>query len=765
MSRPKSTENMPSRRNTWPAFAAFLLLGVVLRMVFVVQMQASPLFSSPVGPDVSEYWSWASSILGGHWLWDTVPLHAPLYAFVLAAGRWLTRDSFFALHLLQLLLGLLAQALAARAAWRCFGRGAGLAALALGVLHLPVLFYDAQFYAEGLLVLLVAAVLWLTAAWPRPLSMRRAGLVGLLLGLAVLTHSRAALFAVGMLGWLALAALRDHWRLPSEPESTASSTDLPKRRGAWPPVIVAIAACVLPILPVCLYNTHLAGNFTFIQRHEGLNLFIGNNPQADGTPNVRVGPDWDRLVARPRLEGHTTTDAGARAWFQSRVWEYVTSSPASWAALEMRKLALGLTAREVTASAPYATLAADVPLLRLPLLGFGVLLPLACVGLVAGGWRVIPAVWLLLSTLLTMLLFVAAGRYRLEMLPTLWMFGGCGVAQVCAAVGFERTRAGKSSAPPPASSAERAGGPCSPRVDAHPIAPLPLILVALAIGLLAAYWPLAYDARSDEAEGAQLRGMAWLLKQDRPHAEIELRKAVALRPDFVNAVQILGEIVADSGRVDEGLALMQRSIELDGRWARSLDRLSGLLARRGDRDGALQFAQRALEVDPLTGSARLRLATLLAEGGQTEAAEQQFDQLLTQTSQPEIYLQYSTLLRRAGRWAKMADTLKRGVARFPNSDTLAVRLARVLAACPEAAVRSAPEALTIAEHAVAIATERRAEALDVLAMALAANGRFADAAAKAQQALSASRNPDFQALVRERLALYQAGRAYVDGGP
>ena len=742
-----SAQTNPSR--IWIACAGVLLLSLTLRLIFLNQLKSSPLFSSPVGPDVSEYWAWSGSILQGKWLWDSVPLHGPLYAFVLAAERWVTSDSFFALHLLQLLQGLASQLLIGWAVWRRLGGWPAVAALMLWTLHLPLLFYDGQFYAEGLMVLLLSGVLALTIGFERPPGSVRAGFIGLLLGLAVITHPRALLFAVGVLLWLGLRAIRFKSPQPAELShsnqkptnavkggAVRNSEPRQKSRFGWTAIALAVGGLLLPIVPVSVYNSRLSGSFTLVQRHEGLNLFIGNNPKADGTPNVRVGPEWDRLVARPRLEANATTDAAARAWYQARVWEFISGSPLQWLALEARKLALTVAAQEITASAPYATLTTDVPLLRIPMLGLGLLLPFTLVGLMAGGWRLFPAVWLVSATVASSLIFVAAGRYRLEMLPPLFVFGGLGVVRI---VELLRDRAA--------------------RLDFKRWIS---IAIALLAGVVIANLPLSYDRAAEQAEGAFLRGMGWLLKQDRARAEAEFRNAVAYKPDFVNAIQILGEIIEDSGRADEGLALVRRSIELDDRWARSLDRLSAMLERRGDREGSMQYARAALKIDPLTGAARLRLANALAESGKTDEACEQFEALLSQTSQTEVLLQYANVIRRAGRHAQPAAVLQRELARQPENDQLLIRLARVLAACPDAAGRNPAVALSVAQKAVRFATDRRAEALDVLAMALAANGRFEEAAAKAGEAISAARNPQLQALFHERLLRYRAGRPYVD---
>jgi TolB-like protein/DNA-binding winged helix-turn-helix (wHTH) protein len=99
--------------------------------------------------------------------------------------------------------------------------------------------------------------------------------------------------------------------------------------------------------------------------------------------------------------------------------------------------------------------------------------------------------------------------------------------------------------------------------------------------------PAFSDARATLGE---LRLCSW----DFRAAEDELRRAVALNPNDANAHEILGDVVADIGRLDEGLRESQIAQELDP----NRDHLSSALYVRRDYDRAIPWLLTMIKADP-----------------------------------------------------------------------------------------------------------------------------------------------------------------------
>jgi len=71
-----------------------------------------------------------------------------------------------------------------------------------------------------------------------------------------------------------------------------------------------------------------------------------------------------------------------------------------------------------------------------------------------------------------------------------------------------------------------------------------------------------------------------------PEAEAQLRRAIALAPDHVEAWVNLALVLVQQRRTDEGLALLDRAIERDPRHVRAAGSKANILAQLGDYDAA-----------------------------------------------------------------------------------------------------------------------------------------------------------------------------------
>ena len=111
----------------------------------------------------------------------------------------------------------------------------------------------------------------------------------------------------------------------------------------------------------------------------------------------------------------------------------------------------------------------------------------------------------------------------------------------------------------------------------------------------------------------------------------------------------------------------------------------------------------------------------------------------------------------AVRHYRMAIALRPGWRHATND------LAWILATDPDPRLRNPQEAVRLQETVVKV-EENQAAMLDTLAAAYAATGRFEDAVRTARKAeiTARHRQPQLAAEIRERQALYAAGRPFVD---
>jgi cytochrome c-type biogenesis protein CcmH/NrfG len=250
--------------------------------------------------------------------------------------------------------------------------------------------------------------------------------------------------------------------------------------------------------------------------------------------------------------------------------------------------------------------------------------------------------------------------------------------------------------------------------------------------------PDAYVAYNNYASDALARG--------RCSAKVAagyFREAVRRNPGYSEGWKNLAQAYAALGKTDEALDACRRIRFFNPRGERIRASLAtevlvlyGTLAQgKGDNTLARNCFDEALRLDPRCQPARFNLALLLASTGAAKGAAAEYRRLLEQD---------------------------------PDNHKAANNLAWLLAASPDPSLRNPREAESLARRALAASanTEERSNHLDTLAVAQAANGRFAEAARTARTAVALARKakapPVEVAEMEKRLRLYEKGQSWFD---
>ncbi len=265
----------------------------------------------------------------------------------------------------------------------------------------------------------------------------------------------------------------------------------------------------------------------------------------------------------------------------------------------------------------------------------------------------------------------------------------------------------------------------------------------------------------------------------------ELTAAVQQSPDDVPCQIKLGEALDYLGFEEEALPHYQRAVAVEPDYPWALSALGHALAERGENAAAASYFQRALEAYPEHSYSRRRLAEVSAAQEQWDTAVEHYQYFVSRHPEDvQARLDFVDVLSRQGRNADVANQLRIGVRRSPDDVELRLRLARLLAASPDDQVREPEEALASARRAaklVGIETVVRqvrrrdatvdpiaARALDVLAMAYAANGSFDLAKKTAELAMRAAElvgQTERKAGIFRRFKLYEQQKPYRDPSP
>ncbi|MCG3176400.1 MAG: Photosystem I assembly protein Ycf3 [Candidatus Omnitrophica bacterium] len=636
---PASPKKMtaPPKTSSAPPIALWVVLAVALaaRVVYHHLSRTSPSYE-PLLLDPAYYHRWALRIIGGDWVGEGVFYGLPLYPFFLAAVLGATGLSLTAVKAVQILLGVASLFFVYRTGERLGGRSAGLLAAAAGALYGPLMFYEGLLIPEALGAVLYAAGLYLVVRHAEAPTVRTAVKLGVVTGLAALTKA-------GLLLFVPACALWDR-----------------KRTRGWKVPLTLVAATAAMILPVTAHNAWHGKDRVLLSSHSGFNLYVGNNPAAEGTfatpPGVGTNVESQERDARRIAEqarGRRLKPSEVSAFWSDKAWDYIRSHPLETGLLWLRKLALFLDAREISDVQDYDFEKQFNPMLRLPWVDFGWIAPFLFAGAVYA-WRAGSAgrgvvVWLVTYAAAVCLYFVNA-RYRLPVLPAALVLAAYGATRLAQDLRSRRWPAIVLALVVGASGAwvsqlrlvgtawthqwVNAGDAYlnqqrfaeSERCYRNAIEIDPRFAKAhLALGILMNKQG-AYDRAKDHfmdclaiephEDALNNVGLWYDSEGDDVTAERYFRQALELR-ETPQAHNNLGMVYGKRGQNAEALKHFERSLELNPDSARAWTNRGLVLYRLGRRPEAVESWRRALAIDPAFGEARKAMDYIEATQGRT----------------------------------------------------------------------------------------------------------------------------------------------------
>lgn len=247
------------------------------------------------------------------------------------------------------------------------------------------------------------------------------------------------------------------------------------------------------------------------------------------------------------------------------------------------------------------------------------------------------------------------------------------------------------------------------------------------------------------------------------HSEIMMwADVLKKRPDNPRAHTNLGLRLAERGELDKALAHFQEALRINPNFVEAYNNTGMILANQGRGAEALPYFHEALRLRPNAKRAHFNIGQVLASQDRWDEAINQYEQELQIDPQYEAaYMNIAMALEIQKRPAEAVARYRNALSIWPNWIEVRLKLATLLLSDRAAEVRDTKEALQIAEQTVRLTGRQHTVALDVLAAAYAAQGRFAEAATTAREAMdkaSASGQDDLAAAILTRLRKYEEGR-------
>jgi tetratricopeptide (TPR) repeat protein len=565
------------------AFGAIAALAFAVRLAYLLEAQALPLFHATVS-DARSYWEWSDRIVGGDWLGDSVFYQAPLYPYFLALVKLALGADLFHVRVIQIALGSLACGVLVLAGKEFVSRRAGIAAGLLLALYPPAIFLDGLIQKASLSLFLMTLLLWALAHAQQTAGAWRLGVCGALLGLLMLTREETLLLAPVLALWTLLGFRK---------------APLEKRARGLAAFLLGLA---LVLAPVVWRNAAVGGELVLTTTQAGTNFYIGNGPRANGIYVPLLPGRGDAIFERvdavalaEAARGRTLTPQEvSRYWFEES-FRHIRSHTSQWLALLLRKLRLLLNWYEMPdAEDQYFFERESYVLWGLGhLLHFGVLLPLAAAGAVLE-WsrrRQLAVLYAVLATTAAGLLaFYLMARYRYPLVPGLALLAGAGLV-----AGFERARSGRWRELLPAA--------------------------AVSFALIPICNHTIFKRDFQLSQSLHNQGVA-LVQLKRPaEAVLEYRQALRLDPRAADTWAALGETLRSQRQLNKALAALQQAKRLRPESWRPVFLIGLVWLEKGDHERARRTLESATRMEGAGAEAFRALAHASQNSGHYREAE------------------------------------------------------------------------------------------------------------------------------------------------
>lgn len=316
--------------------------------------------------DEDAYDSWAKEILEKNLLTDTrVPFwQAPFYPYFLAFIYSIGGYHYLLVRLIQVFLGLCNCVLIFYLTRIIFGDTASLIAFFIASFYGLFVFFEGQIL-NITLVLSLNLALFLVVI--RAYQLQKDSLffyAGILFGISIITRPTILIFLPFLLLWIALESRKYGLR----------------RVFGFASNLLFGLALVISI--TMARNYLVSGEIVPVSTYDGINFYIGNNPNYEQTVKLEPGAEFGHFSRAPQREGQIepfSRDA-SRFWYK-KAFGFIRKEPISYLGLLLKKFYLFWNGFEIARYMDYYWVRKFVPLLKLPFINFRLISPIAICGI------------------------------------------------------------------------------------------------------------------------------------------------------------------------------------------------------------------------------------------------------------------------------------------------------------------------------------------------------------------------------------------------
>jgi tetratricopeptide (TPR) repeat protein len=599
-------------RNELASVGIVFATALIIRSVyFFINKHNNPLFYHPILDELFHH-EWARDILEGNFWGDEVFFRAPLYPYVLAFLYKVSGSSIAFAVYIQHVVGSLSAALVYVLARRYFSPRVSFLSGMLSALYWPLVYFEGDLLFETFVVFLDLAVLITLSVAIKRRSPVFLFLSGALLGLSAITRPSILIL-------IPVLPLVFHY-------SAARAGPRPNRRPWIRQTAWVVAGSLVFILPVMARNFVVGRDIVPIASQGGVNFYIGNNPQSNGSqaavPGARAdlyGTYQGAIELAEREAGRKLKPSEASNYYTKKALDFIVSSPGDAARLFIKKLYLFWAGIERSNDKYMQFFWERYGLGRIHLPGFWLVGPFALLGgvLLIRRWRETSLLYLfVLSYMAGVVVFFVNGRFRLPVAPVLIIFASYAFFHAYVAL----------------------------RSKSIDFLRIVLVLIVCVVIVDSDYIAFRGVRALDEAVSHFELANAYIQMGDKDAALAEFEEAHAIQEKYPTRsyAQIAGNVDYNIGAIYWEKGLYSRAIQALERMPNSDPRVlqsKGILAdsylKKGRYNDAIALYTRMLQLNPNDAPSRFGVGVAYRMAGDLDRSQQTLEEVLRKHSPPD----------------------------------------------------------------------------------------------------------------------------------
>lgn len=573
-----------------------VILALFFRLAYFTDYKNTPVFPMLAESDADFYYQRAGDIASGDIFNGRAFLKWPLYAYLLAFLFKISANNILFIYALQFLSGLATCVLIYFIGRELFDPATGLIAGLLYACYGLVVFYEGLLIYTSLSLFLNALLFLLILKICQNPQAKNLFWLGIFLGICTITQGNIVVFGV-------LAVICILWQ---------------NKAGFIKSIRYFLGFCLglgLVLSVLVLRSYVVDREITLLTGNTGLNFYIGNGPEADGTlvwpknlsPTAGAMLRDARAIAQLSAARQLKPSEVSDFWF-NKAMDFIKENPSAYFKLLLKKAGYLFSPGELIFEPEYPFIRGKIRIFKFMFMDLQVILPLAFLGMILNlkNIRKTALLYLILFALtFSIILFFVQAKFRIMLLPYLVVFAGCGIFKL-----WQSFRERK---------LLRLGSQ---------IAILSLVFILLnplpgnknRIGNTQANFREFYYHFS--------RAIAYEKNRDYPSALNELNLAAKIKPDNHNVIYSTGVIYYNMHKLDKAEGQFKRAIAISPFFVDAYYNLGFLYNQTKRFDEAIAVLEKAAFLDPDDIGIGFELARSYQAKGRLKQAREELNLLL-----------------------------------------------------------------------------------------------------------------------------------------